>query len=206
MTTTTRHYFVAGRIPTTVKGLGTYARALIAGLTGNPWIKNPNPSIATLTDLTEKFETAQTATKTGTKGTVGVRNATRTALVSGCRAGISCVQQEADADPENAEAIITSTSLTVRKVPVRVKAPFAVKQGPVSGMALLAVKSAGRNCSYDWEMSIDAGKTWTEIPSTTQTRTSVTALPVGTVVQFRFRSLTPKGQGDWSQPIGMLVK
>jgi hypothetical protein len=34
----------------------------------------------------------------------------------------------------------------------------------------------------------------------------VTALPAGTTVQFRFRSLTPKGQTDWSQPTSLLVK
>jgi hypothetical protein len=34
----------------------------------------------------------------------------------------------------------------------------------------------------------------------------VTALPVGTNVQFRFRSLTPKGQADWCQPLAILVK
>ena len=40
-------------------------------------------------------------------------------------------------------------------------------------------------------MSIDGGKTWTALSSTTQTKTTVTALPVGTNVMFRFRALTP---------------
>jgi hypothetical protein len=139
-------------------------------------------------------------------GTVGVRNAARTALKSAIKAEVATIQAAADADPDNAEAIITSTSLTVRKVGVRVKALFAVTQGPVSGTAILVVKSAGYHASYDWQMSVDGGKTWTEIPSTTRTKTSVPALPVGTTVIFRFRSLTPKGQSDWSQPIGLLVK
>lgn len=206
MSTTAHHYYVAGKIPTTTRDLGPFAHALIAGLTGNGRIPNPSPSVATLTDLTTKYEVAQNATTTRAPGTVGARNAAKVLLRSALRGTVSCVQQAADADPENAEAIITSTSLQVRKVPVRVKAPFAVKQGPVSGMVLLAVRSAGSRASYDWQMSIDGGKTWTEIPSTTKTRTSVSALPVGTTVQFRSRSLTPKGQSDWTQPIGMLVK
>jgi hypothetical protein len=115
-------------------------------------------------------------------------------------------QAAADADPDNAEAIITSASLIVRKVPVRTKAPFAVKAGTVSGAAVLEVESAGTHASYDWQMSVDGGKTWTEIPSTTRVKTTVTALPVSTTVQFRFRSLTPKGQSDWSQPIALTVK
>jgi hypothetical protein len=116
------------------------------------------------------------------------------------------IQLVADGDPDNAQAIITSTSLSVRKVGARSKAPFAVKQGDVSGSVRLAVKSAGPPASYDWEWSADGGKTWRAAVSTTQAKTTLFGLPVGTSVSFRFRPLTPKGQGDWSQPIALLVK
>ena len=206
MTTTAHHFIAAANMPTTGHGLITYTHALIAALTGNVHVTNPNPSVPTLTGLLSTFETTEAATMTRTKGTVGARNAAKAALKSGIRAIVACVQLAADADVDNAEAIITSTSLNVRKAAARTKAPFAVRQGPVSGSAILDVRSAGTHASYDWEMSIDAGKTWTELPSTTRTRTTVIALPAGTTVLFRFRSLTPKGQGDWSQPIGLLVK
>ncbi len=78
-----------------------------------------------------------------------------------------------------------------------------MKAGALSGSAILTVKSAGPRASYDWQMSVDGGKTWTEIPSTTKAKTNVAALAVGTSVQFRFRTLTPKGQSDWSQPTGL---
>ncbi len=94
----------------------------------------------------------------------------------------------------------------MRKLPVRTKAPFDVKAGTVSDAAILTVKSAGAHASYDWQMSVDGGKTWTEIPSTTRAKTTVAALPVSTTVQFRFRTPTPKGQSDWSQPAGLTVK
>ena len=206
MTTTAHIYVAVAKLPTTGQGLTTFCHALLAGLTGNAHVPNPNPSLAVFTDLATKYDTAQTATKTRAAGTVGVRNAAKTALKAGIRATVASVQQAADGDPENAEAIITSTSLSVRKTAVRIKAPFAVKQGTVSGSIILTVRSAGKHASYDWEMSIDGAKTWTALSSTTQTKTTVTALPVGTNVMFRFRSLTPKGQGDWSQPLGILVK
>jgi hypothetical protein len=206
MTTSTHHLIIAGKIPTASAPLISYAHALIAALTGNAHVPNPAPPIATLSALLGTFETAETATVSRTKGTVGARNAARAALRSALKTEVATIQAAADADPENAEAIITSTTLTVRKPPVRTKAPFAVKAGTVSGSAILTVKSAGTHASYDWEMSVDGGKTWTDVPSTTRTKTTVTALPVGTAVQFRFRSLTPKGQSDWSQPTGLLVK
>jgi hypothetical protein len=206
MTNKTHHFIAVARIPGAAQALITYAAALIAALTGNAHVPTPNPSLSVLQALLEAFEKAQTATKARTAGTVGARNAARAALRSAIKATVATIQALADADPENAEAIITSTTLTLRKVPIRIKAPFAVKEGTVSGSAVLAVKSAGRNSSYDWQMSIDGGKTWTDLPSTTRTRTTVFALPVAITVLFRVRSLTPSGQGDWGQPIGMLVK
>ncbi len=133
MTTTTNHVIVAGKIPTASAPLTAYTRGLIAGLTGNAHIPNPLPSIVTLTSLLGTFEAAETATVSRTKGTVGARNTARTALRSAIKTEVASIQAAADADPDNAEAIITSTSLTTRKVPVRVKAPFAVRAGAVSG-------------------------------------------------------------------------
>jgi hypothetical protein len=201
-----RRTLIAGRIPTAAPAAISYTHALIAALTGNAHVTAPNPPLTTLTDLVTKLEAAETATKTRAKGTIEARNAAMTSLKSALEAERATIQLVADADPDNAQAIITSTSLSVRKVGSHTKAPFAVKQGDVSGSVRLAVKSAGARASYDWEWSADAGKTWTAVASTTQAKTTIVGLPVGTSVQFRFRAITPKGQGDWSQPIALLVK
>jgi hypothetical protein len=61
--------------------------------------------------------------------------------------------------------------------------------------------------SYAWEYSLDGGKTWVAAPITTQGRTTIAGLPSGTTVQFRYLAVTPKGgQGNWSQPLSLLVK
>jgi hypothetical protein len=205
-TTKTHRYLVAGRIPESAPAAISYTHALIAALTGNVHVPSPNPPIATLSALLAKLEVAETATKARTKGTVEARNAAMGALRSALQAEKATIQQVADADPDNALAIIGSTSLGVRKITPRTKAPFAVTQGAVSGSVHLAVKAAGVRAAYDWEWSSDGGKTWNQAPSTTQAKTTVLALPVGTSVLFRFRSVTPKGESDWSQPLALLVK
>ncbi len=208
MATTTKPHrtLIAGRIPTAVPAALSYTHALIAALTGNVHVTTPNPPIATLTDLVNKLEAAQTATKTRAKGTVEARNAAMSALKSALEAERATIQSAADADPDNAPAIITSTSLSVRKAGSHAKAPFAVTQGDTSGSVRLAVKSVGPHGAYDWEWSADGGKTWTQVASTTQAKTVIVGLPVGTACSFRFRSVTPKGESDWSQPIALLVK
>ena len=66
--------------------------------------------------------------------------------------------------------------------------------------------AASRRAAHDWEYSTDGGKTWVGAPSTLGARTTVTGLPAGTAVLFRFRALTKTGEGDWSQPTALLVK
>jgi hypothetical protein len=43
------------------------------------------------------------------------------------------------------------------------------------------------------------------MPATLQAKTSLTGLTPATTVQFRYRAVVKAGEGDWSQPIAMLV-
>ena len=116
------------------------------------------------------------------------------------------IQKTADADVDNGSAIIQSAGVSVKKTPVRKPRVFAAVQGAVSGMAKLVTASAGHRSSYEWEYSIDGGKTWVAVPATLQAKTSVTGLTSGTTVQFRYLAVTKTGQGDWSAPVSLLVK
>jgi hypothetical protein len=198
--------FVALKLPLPVPQLIKVAQAIIAALTNNPHIPSPNPPLATLTSALNTLVTTETATKTRAAGTVPARNLARTNLLSLLHATKANVQQVADANPEQAEAIITSAGMAVRKTAVRTRAPLTVKPGAVSGTMQLAAKAAAPRASYEWEWSGDGGKTWTAASPTLQSKTEIAGLPVGTIVQFRFRAITKTGAGDWSQTIAVLVK
>jgi hypothetical protein len=116
------------------------------------------------------------------------------------------VQQQADANPDMAETIITSAGMTVKKLPTRVKVDFIAKPGPVTGTVKLVAKAAAVRAGYEWAWSPDAGKTWTQVPTTLQAKTTITGLPVGTSCSFRYRPVTKAGEGDWSQVVVLLVK
>jgi hypothetical protein len=45
----------------------------------------------------------------------------------------------------------------------------------------------------------DGGKTWVITPATLQAKTTVTGLTPGATVEFRYRSVTKTGEGNWSQ-------
>jgi hypothetical protein len=104
-------------------------------------------------------------------------------------------------------SIIQGAGLAVRKAPAQRPRTFEAQQGAVSGSAKVTAVSAGPRSSYDWEYSVDGGKTWVAAPSTIQAKTTIGGLPAGTTVLFRYLAVTAKGgQGDWSQATALLVK
>jgi hypothetical protein len=116
------------------------------------------------------------------------------------------VQEVADADLPNAEKIITSASMIVKKAPARSKADFTAKPGPVSGSVHLVARKVSYRGAYEWQWSPDGGKTWQSAPVTLQARTTLTGLPVAVNCLFRFRAVTKGGEGEWGQSVALLVK
>jgi hypothetical protein len=194
-------------LPTKVADLILYANNIVQKLTGNASFPTPTPTLAALTAAVNDLHTAETAALSRTTGAATVRNDKRAVLVGELQQLRGYVQGVADATPENGAAIIQSAGIAVRKVSPRGKRQFAVQQGKGSGVAEVTAVSAGPHASYEWQYSTDGGKTWVFAPATTQGKTTISGLPVGTSVQFRYLTVTPKGgQRDWSQATALVVK
>jgi hypothetical protein len=184
-----------------------YATNIVQKMTNNPTFPNPTPTVAALNAALSDLHTAETAALSRTKGTATVRNDKLTVLVSLLQQLRGYVQSVADATPENGAAIIESAGLAVRKTSAHGKRAFAARPGPLTGSAVVTAVAAGSRSSYEWQYSTDGGKTWVFAPATTQGKTTISGLPAGTTVQFRYLAVTPKGgQGDWSPAVSLLVK
>ena len=194
------------KLPTTVPALITYAQGIVKGMTGNTAFPTPSPSLPTVTAAINDLQTAETAALARTKGAVATRNEKRIALASLLQLLRAYIQSAADAAAENAPSIIQSAGIAVRKTPVRVPRVFEAKPGALSGTVKLVAAAAARRASYDWEYSVDGGKTWVPVPGTLQAKTTVTGLAPSSTVQFRYCAVTLTGQGDWSAPVSLLVK
>jgi hypothetical protein len=194
------------KLPKVVAALVEYAQAIVTAMTNNPRFPSPVPALAVVTTAIAALQSAQTAALARTKGAVTARNDKKAALVALLQQLRMYVQTVADADPENSAAIIQSAGIAVKKSAARKPRVFSALQGAVSGTVKLVTATAARRASYDWEYSIDGGKTWLLLPSTMQAKTSVAGLTPGGTVQFRYRALTKSGEGDWSQPLSFIVK
>jgi hypothetical protein len=121
------------------------------------------------------------------------------------------VEQLCNASPEQAGTLAQGAGMYISSSPPRAKVPLRAKQGTQSGTVVLIASAAilaigkGGYC-FNWQSSIDGGKTWVSWPTTPTTKTTVTGLPALTEVLFRVSCTQRKtGQGPWTAPVPFIV-
>jgi hypothetical protein len=197
---------VSLKLPVKVADLIALTIGAVHAMTNNPAFPTPVPTLASLSAAVSDLQAAETLALTRAKGAAAARDDKRAVVVSLLRQLGAYVQAVADATPENGATIIQSAGIGVRKTIVRATRVFAVKPGPLTGTATATTVIAARRASYEWQYSVDAGKTWVSAPVTLRSKATILGLPAGTVVQFRSRAVTKAGEGDWSQVVSLLVK
>jgi hypothetical protein len=203
--TLVKRSIVSLRLPKSVPVLIGMTRAIISAMTNNPSFPDPQPSIATVSAALSALEAAETAVHGRTLGAVAERTGKRRALATLLAQLKAYIQMVADGDAETAESVIRSAGVGVRKAVIRQKQVFAARRGVVSGSVKLTTQSVARRASYEWQYSLDAGKTWQTMPVTLQARTTLSGLAPGITATFRSRPVTKAGEGDWSQPVAIIV-
>ena len=203
---TTRPALAALKLPTSTAALIAFGQGVVTGMTANKAFPTPTPPLATVAASIDALISAENNAATKVKGAATARNVAKNALILQLKQLGGYVQSVADGDVENSATIIESARMSVRKVPARPARVFSAEPGPTTGTAKLVAHSASSRAAYEWEYSIDAGKTWVAAPPSLQAKTTVTGLPAGTSVQFRYRSVTKTGAADWSTPVTLLVK
>ncbi len=204
MTTQTTHTLAVLKLPTAVAKLIALAKAIIAAMTlAKTTFPSPTPPLATVSTDVDALDTAETAKASKTAGTAQIRDAKKQVVLGDLHQLLAYVQQVADQNPTNAEAIIVSAGMSVRKKGAVAKPPLTVKAG-VSGTVKLVAKSAKNSRSHEWQVSTD-GKTWTSVPPTTKANAVVTGLASGVLTYFRHRNVTTAGVGDWTSPVSIAV-
>jgi hypothetical protein len=193
-------------LPKQINQLLGIARAIAQALNGNKSFLNPDPAVAVISAAADDLEAAEADVKGGAKNAIPTRDAKAATLVSLLEQERGYVQKTANADPANADVLIQSAAMNVKKVPTHAPRVFGAKQGAVSGSAALVTPSAGRRSSYDWEYSADGGKTWQAASSTLQAKTVLLGLQSGVSYAFRYRTVTKSGVSDWSVPTTLVVK
>ena len=191
-------------LPKRINVLITFADNVVKSMTANAYFPSPSPALATVAAAITDLQNAETAALARAKGAAATRNAKRAVLVSLLQQLRMYVQGITDQNAENAPAMIQSAGLTVKKTATRKPRVFAALAGAVSGTVKLVAPFAGARSSYDWQYSTD-GKTWIDLTTTIQAKTTLTGQTPGTVLQVRYRPVTKTGADDWSAPVTYTV-
>ena len=193
------------KLPRKIADLINIAQVIVKAMTGSPNFPNPQPTAAVMTAAVDDLVAAENVAKVRTTGAVALRNAKKAVLVTLLEQWRTCVQSTADASPENAANIIQSGGVALRRNQVRKFLGFHAKLGTAPGSVKVVAPAAARRACYNWQYSVDGGKTWVGLPQSLQSRTTVTGLPTMTTVQLRYFATVKEGEGTWSQPISILV-
>ena len=198
---------VSLNLPKPVPALITYAGGIVKAMTGNPSFPNLTTTLTAVAQAIAELQVAETAALARTKGAVSVRNEKRAALVALLKQLGRTIQAAAEAAcADSAGSIILSAGVAVKKAPARAPRVFHAASGAVSGSAKLVAASAGSRSSYEWQYSLDGGKTWVPAAVTLKASATVAGLAPAATVLFRYRPVTKAGEGDWSQTVSLIVK
>ena len=188
------------------KNVIAYAQNVAAAMTNNAHFPSPTPTLATFQTDIAALSAAEAAVLSRTKGAVEARNAKLLVVVGDLVNLKNYVQTTvATATPADAESIIQSAGMSVRKATLHDKPALEAKQGSVTGTVNLIAKAAAKSAAYSWQYSTDQ-KTWTSVPQTLRAKAGVSGLTAGTTYYFRVQPLTRTGTEDWSQTVALLVK
>jgi hypothetical protein len=194
-------------LPSRIAELASTARHIVGSMSGNAFFKKPTPALAAVTAAIVDLEAAESLVKARVPGAVTRRNVKRVALVTLLHGLKAYVQQVADSvGPKEAAAVIESAGMRVAKSRARVARQFEVRSGKLGGSVEIFGKVAARRAAYEWQASDDGGKTWQFLRVTMQAKTVVTGLALASTWWFRYRPVTPRGEGDWSDPLSIIVR
>lgn len=191
-------------LPGKNKELINYVKTVILKMTGNSWFTSPKPTLAEVDAALTAFADAETSM--GIRKKVrGDRAKKKIALIALLNHLADYVRSICEANPDSAAAIAESAGMRLKRLTPRVKLPFNVTQGSVSGTVICDAKAAGMPATYYFAFSLDQ-KTWTSVPDAMTSKITIAGLTPGQTYYFRFRTLTRKGLSDFSQVVSLLVK
>jgi hypothetical protein len=203
---TTSSIGVALSLPTRVADFIVRAQLIHDTMAANAGtVPSPTPPLAVLQTHITTLVTREAAAQARTAGTVTDRNTAWKVVRVDLASERAYVETLVNADPENASTIAQDAGMALRKVGTRNKPLLAAKPGPTSGAVHVVAKATAGAVANEWQYSVDGGKTYVDLPTTSGAATLVQNLTPGVTVLFRQRPVTRKGVGDWSVPVPLVV-
>lgn len=191
-----------------VSQLITDAKAYTDGIAKNPTVfPNPTPSLASVNTLSTDLHNAEIAAATRAKGAVKQRDAAKKALELAMVKLASYVQGIANADPDNALAIVALANMHVKTHNKAAKNDFTMVLGKRKGEVLMTAKSEKGRVTFNFEMSTDISNpaNWKSVQNSSISKAIVGGLTKGTTYYGRVSRTDRKGTSQIGQILNLLM-
>ena len=190
--------------PRVISNFITFAKAIHKAMANNPHFTASAEKVAKLNSDVLALDAAETSCHTKPPTcSVEIRDAAFEAVQADLRSLRNDVQEIADADPENAHAIINSASMSVKKHVTAGRRKNTVEDGTEEGSVDLTAEGPG---PHEWRISTD-GLLWSLLPASRTAKTSITGLAPGSVYSFQNRMmLVNQEKSEWSQSVRLRLK
>jgi hypothetical protein len=200
-----RRIIAALNPPRPINDFIAHAKLIARNLAIDPIFASPTLLLAGFEADVAALDAAELDAAMGGTGQVAARDAQRVTVRSGLIALRSYVQSVANANPADAAAIVVRSGMSVKNVAGPKKAPFVVKQGPVTGSAHAYARAARTRASYEWQCSL-GGVGWVDIAPTVKADAEFRGLAAGRRYFFRYRCVSKAGVSDWSDVVCLIVR
>ena len=191
-----------------VPRLVTRAKNIVQRMTGNPWFPSPSPPLGDVMSAIDDLDAAEVRTLTRALDSVTDRDAKHLVLVQRLDELRGYVFKIAVDNPDHCAEIVESADMYLKRLRGPSPRVFAAKPGSHSGEIDVTAPYAGDRAAYEFQYSLDGGKTWLPFPQVTTNKASATLerQKPGSTVHLRYR-VTVKGvTGDWSDAIWIIVE
>ncbi|QQS27652.1 MAG: fibronectin type III domain-containing protein [Sphingobacteriales bacterium] len=187
------------------------ANNVINNLSSNPDFPAPDPSVAELILLRDEFKIAIINAAFGGKLLIAVRKEKRTVLIE----ALKRVAIYVDLNGQNIKSVMLGSGFEVYSTAHVVAPPsektiiLIVKDGKHSGETIVRSKKIKHAIMYQLRYTEDnfgPDAKWTELSPQTKTTYLVSGLTPGTKYWFQTRTISSKGQSEWSDPFLFMVR
>jgi hypothetical protein len=183
-------------------------RHYLDSMTGNPFFPNPSPSLAEIAAQLSKAEAAYMESMSKARGKANAADTEIRILRMGLIALAGYVESIANRRPDDADFIIISAGMGVKKTAAKPPRIFSVRLGPYLGSAKLDQK-AEKGCYCVYEMSTDPQlneKNWVRIYQGSRVRFLMRGLESGKQYFFRGMILPKNGIGIWGPVLSVIIQ
>ncbi len=184
----------------------TKARYVVVSMTGNANFTTPNPPLATVTTNVDDLEAAKIAADGGGPDDTANMHAKEAVLDMSLKLLGAYVEDVANVNPLNAEAIILSAGMEVKGKGGNVIQDFDVRTTDNPGEVKLQRKGVDRG-TYEFQMCMDPSveANWQKIYQGTRGRIVKNGLTSATKYFFRAAAIDKNGPSAWSDVKSILV-